>query len=128
MRILKLLVIDTNKTVREKIAGILSGHEKVRAVCQMAEFVDVGGIVREFRPHAVLIDLSLAAAHAHSLGVLRNKNSDVEFIVICEDGWDLFQDSEAASRLHADHIIDKARLWRDMDPVLENLAAATSRG
>lgn len=120
---LKLLVIEQNNTLREKIAGMLSRLDAVEAVCQIRDLNSLDQVLNDFHAHVVLLDMAQALEHED---VVRNSlnRSRTHLVIMTDDTTARYEASGAAARINAAQAVQKSRIASEIDGIL---ACATTR-
>ena len=123
---LKLLVIEQNNTLREKIAGMLSRLDAVEAVCQIRDLNHLDQVLNDFHAHVVLLDMAQALEHEDVVRSSLN-HSRTHLVIMTEDSTARYEASGAAARINAAQAVQKSHIASEIDSILSR-AAARLRG
>jgi len=97
----------------------------VAAVCQVRDLRALDGVVRDFRPHMVLVDMAQALEHESQVRTLRDRHQ-AYLVIMTEDDAARCEASDAASRINAHEIVEIRHIGMEIGAILARAAARPS--
>jgi DNA-binding NarL/FixJ family response regulator len=78
MKVIKLIIIEDNKLLREGIRVMLKGQKDINVVAALGDKVQVQNKIRELKPNVLLLDLGLA--NQNSLDLVKSLRKKFPFL------------------------------------------------
>ena len=116
---LKVLVVDENNAMREKIAGLMSRIEGIDAVSQLSDGGKLEDYMKQSAPRIILIDMGVAYREQNRLAAIRRANPDISIIVLIEKGEELFTHTGIGERIGVSRVLPKKDVFSGIQEFLQ---------
>ena len=120
-QLIKVMVVDENAVMREKIAGLLSRLDGIDAVSQLSAIGKLEQAVMDMRPQFILLDAGIVCRDKGIIHDLQQENKEMKIVVLTEDGSEFFDRGGAASQIRIDGVIKKQDVFDEMKSFVEEL-------
>jgi DNA-binding NarL/FixJ family response regulator len=120
-QLMKVMIVDENKVMREKIAGLLSRIDGIDAVSQLSTFGKLEQAVQEMRPQIILLDAGIVCREKGRIHNLQRNNKGMKMILLTEDDKEFFERGGAASEIRIDGVFKKQDVFDSMKNFVDGL-------
>jgi len=117
----RVLVIEKNDILREKIAGVLSRWSSDVVVTIGSGCEDVESLVTETQPNMLIIDIRACGAGGAFAGALKREAPGMRILLLADENDENYQ--KACSEKGADMLIAREAFGREKNSVMELLMA-----
>lgn len=111
---LKVLVIEKDDMLREKIAGLVSKVEDVKLVGQARSMANLAGIMWDSRPDVILFEAGCIRGNEELLALVRKQAGGVKLVLMTEGEGDGFWRSGMEEKISVDAIVDKKKVYQEI--------------
>lgn len=107
---LKVVLIEENDMLREKIAGLISRMENVMLVCQANSVCGMKGVVEGIKPDVLLVEESCIFCNEDELNSMKEQVVGLNLVLMVEDNGDNLHRCGMVKNLNLDAIINKKKI------------------
>ena len=115
---MRIMIIEDNDILREKIGGLASRLETVSTVCLVKDCEKLPGVIADMKPGVVLIDLNCAKDFLEEIRDIKNTIPGTRVIALLENSDVQFGAVEMSRLMNADALIEKKKLFSDLSNIL----------
>jgi DNA-binding NarL/FixJ family response regulator len=121
-RVLRVLVVDDNESIRRSICLILRSQGDIEVVCEAIDGADAVLKIREHQPDVVLLDITMPNMDGLEVaGIIKTEFPSVQVLIVSQHDSRGFQWAALAAGVSG--YIIKSNVGRDLVPELRRLQA-----
>lgn len=121
-RVLRVLVVDDNESIRRSIRLILRSQGDIEVVCEAIDGADAVLKIREHQPDVVLLDITMPNMDGLAVAeIIKTEFPSVQVLIVSQHDSRGFQWAALAAGVSG--YIIKSNVGRDLVPELRRLRA-----
>jgi two-component system, NarL family, nitrate/nitrite response regulator NarL len=121
-RVLRILVVDDNETVRRSLCAFLKTQADIEVICEASDGRDAIAMARQHRPDFILMDITMPLMNGFdATRIIKQEMPEIEILMVSQhQSSAVVKESLAAG---AAGYITKSDITRSLLPQLQKLTA-----
>lgn len=120
---MKVMIVEDNAVMREKIADLLLRIEGVDTVVQLSGSAKLADYMKGDPPRIILMDAGVAYREQDNLAFLKHSDKKTRIIALAEDDRELFVLTGVVEKIRVDDVIMKKDVYGEVRGLVRKMAA-----
>jgi len=121
-RVLRILVVDDNETVRRSLCSFLKSVADIEVICEASDGVEALSLARQHRPDLILMDITMPTMNGfEATRIIKKEMPEIEILMISQhESSAVVKEALAAG---AAAYITKSDIARSLLPKIQKVTA-----